>query len=187
MKKVADGLHKVSNVCVWVSGVMLFLIAALIFIDVLGRYIFNHPIKGSQEIVELAIVCVLYLGLPYSTYCRAHVRVDALITRFPYKVRMITLGVVTLLCMLVSGPIAVQLFRQGLNVFARGTASVILKIRHWPLYFIASFGNLLLTFEFLCDGVSLILAGKENNEKNDPENELIMPPGDISDEEKEEE
>lgn len=185
MKKVADGLHKVSNVCVWISGVMLFLIAAFIFIDVLGRYIFNRPITGSQEIVELAIVCVLYLGLPYSTYCRSHVRVDALITKFPYKARMITLGVVTLLCMLVSGPIAVQMFRQGLNVVARGTASAILKIKHWPFYFVASFGNLLLTFEFLSDGVSLILAGKENNEKNDPEKELIMPPGDISNEGKE--
>ena len=58
MKKLDEGLHKVSNVCVWISGVMLFAIAAFIFIDVLGRYIFNHPITGSQEIVELAIVCV---------------------------------------------------------------------------------------------------------------------------------
>ena len=130
IKKLDDVLHKLSNVCVWISGVMLFFIAAFIFIDVLGRYVFNHPITGSQEIVELAIVCVLYLGLPYSTYCRSHVRVDALITHFPYKARMITLGVVTLLCMLVSAPIAVQLYRQGFNVIARGTASVILKIKH---------------------------------------------------------
>ena len=185
IKKLDDALHKVSNVCVWIAGVMLFGIAAFIFIDVLGRYVFNHPVTGSQEIVELAIVCVLDLGLPYSTYCRAHVRVDALITHFPYKARMITLGVVTLLCMLVSGPIAVQLYRQGFNVIARGTSSVILKIKHWPFYFIASFGNLLLTFEFLSDGIRLLL--KANHPELDPEAELIKPPGDISEEGKEEE
>ena len=183
MKKLDEGLHKVSNVCVWIFGVILFAIAAFIFIDVLGRYVFNHPITGSQEIVELAIVCVLYLGLPYSTYCRSHVRVDALITKFPYKARMITLGIVTLLCMLVSGPIAVQLFRQGLNVVSRGTASAILKIRHWPFYFIASFGNLLLTFEFLSDGVRLLL--KAGHPEEDPEKDLIMPPGDINEDGKE--
>ena len=183
MKKIDEGLHKVSNVCVWISGVLLFGIAAFIFIDVIMRYIFNSPITGSQEIVELIIVCVLYLGLPYSTFCRSHVRVDALITKFPYKARMITLGVVTLLCMLVSAPIAVQLFRQGLNVVGRGTASAILKIRHWPFYFIASFGNLLLTFEFLSDGVRLLM--RAGHPEEDPENKLIMPPADLGEDGKE--
>ncbi len=183
MKKLAAGLHKVSNVCVWISGVMLFGIAAFIFIDVICRYIFNRPITGSQEIIELVIVLVLYFGLPYSTYCRSHVRVDALITHFPYKARMITLGIMTLLCMLVSGPIAVQLYRQGFNVLARGASTAILKIKHWPFYFLASFGNLLLTFEFLADGVSLI--AKAGHPEQDPEKELIMPPGDISEEGKE--
>ena len=182
IKKLDEGLHKVSNFCVWISGVTLFLIAAFIFIDVLGRYVFSHPITGSQEIVELAIVCVLYLGLPYSTYCRSHVRVDALITHFPYKARMITLGVVTLLCVLVSGPIAVQLFRQGLNVVSRGTASAILKIRHWPFYFVASFGNLLLTLEFISDGVRLLL--KAGHPEDDPEAEMIMPPAALTENEK---
>ena len=183
MKKLAEGLHKVSNVCVWISGLLLFFIAAFIFVDVVGRYVFNHPITGSQEIIELTIVLVLYFGLPYSTYCRSHVRVDALITHFPYKARMITLGIVTLLCMFVSGPIAVQLYRQGFNVMARGTGSAILKIKHWPFYFLASFGNVLLTFEFLADGVKLIASA--NDPQEDPEKELIMPPGDISEEGKE--
>ena len=52
IKKLDEGLHKVSNFCVWSSGVTLFLIAAFIFIDVPGRYVSSHPITGSQEIVD---------------------------------------------------------------------------------------------------------------------------------------
>ena len=153
LKNLAELLHEVSNVCVWISGIALFGIAAFIFIDVFARYLFNAPITGSQEMVELTIVIVLYLGLPYSTYRRSHVRVDALTSLFPPRGKLICLGVMTLLCMLVSGPIAVQLFRQTFHIMARGTSSAILKIPHWPFYVVAVIGNILLTFEFLCDGI----------------------------------
>jgi len=159
--RLTNGLHKVSNVFVWISGAILFGISALIFIDVLMRYIFNSPITGSQEIVELAIVLVLYLGLPYSTYARSHVRVDALINTFSPKGKLICLGIVTILCAFVSGPIAVQLFRQAGNVFDRGTASAILKLAHYPFYYCASFGNALLTFEFIADGIRYFIEASE--------------------------
>lgn len=166
--KLTNGLHKVSNVFVWISGAILFGISALIFIDVLMRYIFSAPITGAQEIVELAIVLVLYLGLPYSTYARSHVRVDALINTFSPKWKFICLGFVTILCAFVSGPIAVQLFIQAGNVFDRGTASSILKIAHYPFYYIAAFGNALLTLEFIADGIRYFFeaseVGKEKEE-----------------------
>ncbi len=152
-KRLADGLHKVSHFCVWISGALLFAIALLIFIDVILRYIFNSPITGAQEIVEMAIVLVLYLGLPYSTYQRAHVRVDALTNTFSPKGKLICLGVVTILCAFVSGPMSVQLFRQAGKVLDRGSATNILRIVHYPFYYIASFGNILLTFEFIADGI----------------------------------
>jgi TRAP-type C4-dicarboxylate transport system permease small subunit len=167
LKKLAEALHKVSNVCVWISGISLFFIAAFIFVDVFARYFFNKPITGSQEIVELVIVVVLYLGLPYSTYKRSHVRVDALTSLFPPRGKLICLGIMTLLCMLVSGPIAVQLFRQALNVMARGTASNILKIPHWPFYLVSVFGNIVLTFEFLCDGIRYFIEAA-NYGKDEP-------------------
>lgn len=153
LKKLASGLHALSNACVWLSGIALFFIAAFIFVDVFARYVFNKPIVGSQEIVELTIVIVLYLGLPFSTYNRAHVRVDALTSHFPPKVRLVCLGVMDLLCMVLSAAIAVQLFRQTGNIIDRGTASNILFIPHWPFYCVAIFGNVLLIFEFLCDAV----------------------------------
>lgn len=153
LKTIADWLHKVSNVCVWLSGITLFSMAALIFVDVFARYLFNNSIKGSQEIVEMMIVVVLYTGLAYSTFRRSHVRVDALVNTFPPWIKLTCLGCMTLLCILVSAPIAVQMFRQAGKVTISGNASAILKIPHAPFYYIASFGNALLSLEFLADGL----------------------------------
>jgi TRAP-type C4-dicarboxylate transport system permease small subunit len=157
-------LHKISHIGVWIASIILFGIAVLIFVDVIGRYVFNASIVGSQEIVELAVALVLYFGLSYSTHSRAHVRVDALVNAFSERGKRICLGLVTMLCMLVSGPIAVQMFRQAAIIAERGAASNLLHIPHWPLYCIVACCNVILTFEFLCDGIRYF--GEAANCKN---------------------
>lgn len=164
-KTLADWLHKISNVGVWISGFTLFFIAAFIFIDVFARYLFNSPIKGSQEIVELVIVVVLYFGLPYSTYKRAHVRVDALTSKFPPTIKDITLGIMDILCAFLCAAICYQLYRQTGNIMARGTASNILRIPHWPFYVVAVIGNFFLTFEFLADGIRYFVEAAQHGKK----------------------
>lgn len=107
----------------------------------------------QNEIVELVIVIVLYMGLPYSTYRRSHVRVDALTSKFSPPAKSVCLSIMNLLCVIVVTAITVQLFRATGNIVARGTASNILKIPHWPFYIVAVVGNFLFTFEILCDAV----------------------------------
>ena len=152
-KSIANGVHKVSNACVWVSGIVLVLIAILICIEVIARYIFRNSILGVQEISELFIVVVLYFGLAYSTYTRSHVKVDVLINAFRPDAKMITQGICSLLCIILSAPAAVQVFKQGLICLEQGKASSLLHIAHWPFYMAAAFGLALTTLEFIFDGV----------------------------------
>lgn len=152
-KSIANGIHKVSNACVWISGIVLVLIGALIFVEVVARYIFNNSILGVQEISELFVVIVLYFGLAYSTYTRSHVKVDVLINVFRPDAKMITQGICSLLCTLLSAPAAIQVFKQGLLCLEQGKASSLLHIVHWPFYMAAAFGLALTTLEFILDGV----------------------------------
>ena len=152
-KAVASGVHKVSNACVWISGIILVLIGILIFIEVVARYIFKNSILGVQEISELFVVVVLYFGLAYSTYSRSHVRVDVLINAFRPDVKMTVQGVCSLLCILLSGPASIQVFKQGLLCLEQGKASSLLMIPHWPFYLSAAFGLALTTLEFILDGI----------------------------------
>jgi TRAP-type C4-dicarboxylate transport system permease small subunit len=59
-----------------ISGLSLLFMMATITIGVLARYLFNLPITGIDEIVQMSGVAVIMLALPYATLHDAHVRVD---------------------------------------------------------------------------------------------------------------
>ena len=149
----AYAIHRLSNGCVWVSGVVLVLIAILTFIEVIARYIFNHSIVGVQEISELAIVVVLYFGLSYSTYSRSHVKVDVILNAMRPDANMITQGIMSLLCILFSAPAAYQVMKQGLVFVENGRTTNLMHIPYWPFYIAASLGLFLTSVEFLLDGI----------------------------------
>ncbi|MCD0505162.1 TRAP transporter small permease [Bordetella petrii] len=48
----------------------------LTVIDATGRYLFNHPIIGSVELVELMMIAVIFSGIPLMTRARGHITVD---------------------------------------------------------------------------------------------------------------
>jgi len=49
-----------------VGTVLIFAIVVMINLDVLSRFLFNAPIDGVTELVELSIVAIVFLQLPDS-------------------------------------------------------------------------------------------------------------------------
>lgn len=152
-KAVSGFFHKISNICVWIAGIVLVLIAILTFVEVIARYALNNSIVGVQEISELSIVVVLYFGLAYSTYSRSHVKVDVVINTMRPDIKMITQGIMSLLCILFSAPAAWQVAKQGSTFLLSGRSTSLMHIRYWPFYYAAAFGLALTSFEFLFDGL----------------------------------
>ena len=44
--------------------------------DVVGRYIFNWPIRGAFEITELLLLTLIFAGLPLASRADEHVTLD---------------------------------------------------------------------------------------------------------------
>lgn len=64
---VAKAIHLVSSV--WVIG-----LAVLIFIDVMGRTVFNQPLPGTKEILQNSIVSIAFLQIPLAIYSGSMLR-----------------------------------------------------------------------------------------------------------------
>ncbi|MCA0871506.1 TRAP transporter small permease [Seohaeicola saemankumensis] len=60
------------------ASVVLAAMMIFVFAGAILRYAFNAPIHGGNEVVELASVAVVMLGIPYCTRRDAHVRIDLL-------------------------------------------------------------------------------------------------------------
>lgn len=157
LKALDNILAKISDACSWVSGTALFIMASLIFVDVFCRYFLRKSITGSQEVVTLLMVFVVYFALGKSTRIRAHVRVDFFTNLMPPVLRNIVLGIVTLLCIFVTINISIRTFGYAGQVLAQKTSSPILKINYAPFYYIISVMNVLISLEFLADGVKYFI------------------------------
>ena len=48
----------------------------LTVVDVVGRYVFNRPVRGAFEVTELMLVVLIFAGLPLVSYGDEHAVMD---------------------------------------------------------------------------------------------------------------
>ena len=164
MKKAYDAINglfeKISKVCLVISAAVLFLVVALIFVDVFMRYVVNNAIKGQQELAELGTVLVVYFGLPFATRIRSHVRVEPITGMMSPSARNILYGILDIIVTAFMVMMCVKVFQQAVNLTATpGNATLILRIPNFYIYFACSVGALLSAIEFLLDGIRYIIEG----------------------------
>ena len=50
------------------SAFWVLVLAAIIFVDVMGRYLFSQPLLGATEIIANSVVSITFLQLPLAIY-----------------------------------------------------------------------------------------------------------------------
>jgi hypothetical protein len=58
------------------AAILLFCLMALTTADVIGRYIFNWPLRGAFELTELLLLTLIFAGLPLASRADEHVTLD---------------------------------------------------------------------------------------------------------------
>jgi TRAP-type C4-dicarboxylate transport system permease small subunit len=128
----------------WFSAMPVALIVILTFADVLGRYVFSSPVRGSSEMIEFAMALVIFTALPLITRQRGHVTVS-LIDGFlrgegSRKIKMVLCDGVSAVAL---GLLTWRLYLQGLDDLESGSATIVLSLTHAPLSFtLAAFAAL---------------------------------------------
>jgi TRAP-type C4-dicarboxylate transport system permease small subunit len=67
---------RVAAACGWVAAAALAAMMLLTVGDVLLRALFNRPVRGTLEIVELLLACTFFLALPAAFLRDEHIVVD---------------------------------------------------------------------------------------------------------------
>lgn len=60
------------------SCLALAVLLVVTFASVIMRYVFNAPIMGSNEIIQLASVALVMLAMPGAAHAEQHIRVDVM-------------------------------------------------------------------------------------------------------------
>jgi len=80
--------QRLSHLLVWIGGALILFSAALVTAEVFMRKLFNISIGGADEISGYAFGVATTLGFAYALFERAHIRVDALVLRFPRELQV---------------------------------------------------------------------------------------------------
>ncbi len=117
-----------------IVGLMLYTV-----LDVVMRYVFNAPFRGSLEATQFAMVAIVFLGLAYCGCTGGHVAVDIL--QRPLE-RPGLRWIPTLLSLVGAGlfaAIAWYSLDEGLATTHR--VSNMLRWPHYPFLFLTAFGS----------------------------------------------
>lgn len=76
MKRVVYSIVRISS---YISLGSLFVLTFLVTSDVIGRYIFMRPIKGTEDISEIIMVLTVFLSLGLTQYVKGHVSIENII------------------------------------------------------------------------------------------------------------
>ena len=82
VKSIERGIHRISIWLSWVSMVAIILMMLLTAADVILRYIFNSPIEGTVDFIELSLPVLGFFAVAYAQITKSHVRVNLVLSRF---------------------------------------------------------------------------------------------------------
>ena len=134
----------------WVGYISIVFIALLVFVDVGGRYLFNRPIQGSIELVEVTMALTAGSAIMYATLKRVHVALDFLLNRFSRHVQIILQSVFSFLGFATWLLVAYQVYQYGLTMMNTTQVTSVLRISLTPFLLVMGVAA------FLCSLILLI-------------------------------
>jgi TRAP-type C4-dicarboxylate transport system permease small subunit len=133
----------------WVSVASVIFIGSATLIDVTGRY-FNRPLYGAYEMIQIAMIFLIFTALPSATLKREHITIDLVLGSMPDSVRRILVVLASAVGLGACLFYAVQLWARGTYLERTGEVTSNLLLPLSPFVFLVA---VLWCFTAVCFGV----------------------------------
>ena len=121
------------------ASLLLFGMMVLTFFDVVGRYLLNRPIRGAFEVTELALLVLIFAGLPLVSHADEHVTMDFIDRLLPGRARLAWIRVMHAVCAALMFFLTWQTWIKAGKIAGYGDTTDVLRILIGPfVYFMAA-------------------------------------------------
>ncbi len=100
-------IEKITKVFSYISAVIFAIIVVLVLSNIIGRTVFNSPIKGTVEVVQYGVMFCAGIVMCRSGLEERHISVTFLIDKYPKRIRAILIAFGKLLGTVVFGILGV--------------------------------------------------------------------------------
>lgn len=110
----------------------------LTFVDVVGRYVFNRPVRGAFEVTELMLVVLIFAGLPLVSWADEHALMDFIDRLLGVRAQRLLVRSVQAACAAMMFVLAWLMWLKADRIWAYRDATDVLRIVYGPfVYFMA--------------------------------------------------
>ena len=147
--KARKGVERLANIALFLGMGWVMVMMFLTTIDVAGRYFFSKPVPGSIELGEFMLAIFGILGMAYTHFAGANVKVTMLTRVLPPRVEKIIETLTGLFGLQIMAMLTWYGGVLGIEEYHAGTTTDTLGIPISPLYWLLSLGAGLLCLVIL--------------------------------------
>lgn len=135
------------NLVEQVAAILLGLVTVLIFISVLGRYIFARPIPDAFDLSRLILAVAIIWGFASIGFRGSHIKVDILAQGLPPHVRKWFDAIAWIVLFIFTAGVLWKISGRVMSQWPRGETTMDLRLPHWPflMAIIVGLGMALIT------------------------------------------
>ena len=164
---VSDWLSLGEKASIALSSLVVFVMMCLVFIDVVGRKLFNSPVQGSVEVTQLALPAIVYLGIAYVQARNEHIRLELFSSRVSNRLNWLLDLTGTTLQLLICTVITVQIGKMASLSWSISEHTMgIVEIPIWPAKCAVFLGFLLLSMRLATQLLELLIEVKKEPSTN---------------------
>jgi len=157
--RILDGLNPVVRGLAVACVVIVFVWVVFVFVDVIGRYVFNRPIAGSLDIGEIVLVVMVFFGLAYTQLHKAHIRIDVISSRLSPRGTVIVEVATYIICIAVAAVLIWQGIVSSLRFAQINEVTGLFRIPVAPIVAVIPFSCFLFLVVLLRDLLTNIVEG----------------------------
>jgi TRAP-type C4-dicarboxylate transport system permease small subunit len=151
----------ISGALLIVASVLAFAISFIVVADVIGRVVFNSPLKGTPEMVAASLVMILFLQATYAVSSGGMINVDFLFSRMPSRVQSYVMAFGCFLGMCFFALVAYGAIDPAIYSWESGEfeGEGSLRVPSWPARFVVVLGAALTAASYLLLAIDNLHSG----------------------------
>jgi TRAP-type transport system small permease protein len=152
IRPISGSVDSILSVLVILGCSIYGIMALVVVFNVACRFLFKQPLKGTVEVVEIAMLFVAFFSVPFAAKKRAHVTVRLFVHRFPKHIQKIVWRAGFFLSAIIAGIITYQAIVNTIySIRHLYETTPVMFIPFAPLKLVMAFGCLILCMVLLLD------------------------------------
>ena len=150
--RIDQAYHRLETVLNYFAATFLFSLMILACCEVVARKLFNSPIPGQLDFVEIAIPTMGFFGLAYCQRMAGHVRMEIVVNQLKGRAHWLFEFISNFATIIICALMIYGTWNHFLRAYELGDSTMDVELPVWPpkliitLGFCILFGRLIISF-----------------------------------------